>query len=298
MALMYLLLLLPALALARIQVGVTGTYEEPASDMNVNYSGDQIDIISDKERDSFGLSDSKVKDGVKNYFGERPDDAYLRSPTPWGDLYQSNGWSQVARTLTPRSGKILSINSKPLIVMRQVFENNSTKEATFNVAITTAVDNTVSSSWSKSGELTVSQEINYGFDIELVNMGGSTTFSYTSGWGQNTEKIQSVTIGTTSALEILLKPGESVVAELHATKAVVEVEVEYEASLDGAVAVNYSDRYKDHYFWALGINPVMSSAGLQQTIVSKEVIEIDFYAQSKVVVRDGKNGNQLIKLAL
>lgn len=298
MALRYLLLVLPALTLARIEVDVSGKYEEQGSNMNVYYSGNQIDIISDRERDSFGLSDSTVKDGVKKYFGARPDDAYLRSPTPWGDLYQSNGWSQVSRTLVPRSGKILSITTKPLIVMRQVFENNSTKEATFNVGISTAVENTVSSSWSKNGELTVSQEINYGFDIELVKMGGSTTFSYTSGWGQNTEKSQSVTIGTTSAMEVVLKPGESVVAELHSNKAIVEIEVEYIASLSGAVAVNYSDRFRDHYFWALDVNAVMSNAGLPQTIVSKELIAIDFYAQSKVVVRDGRNGNHLNELTV
>ncbi|XP_063630712.1 spherulin-2A-like [Cydia splendana] len=296
MAFRYLLLVLPALVHARINVEVSGKFENENSDMKVHYSGSQMDIISDQERDSFSLGDNNLKNAVNAYFGRRPNDAFLKSPTPWGDLYRTYNWNQVARTLVPKSGKVLKITSQPLIVMQQVFENNSTKPATFNVGISHSVENRVSSHWAKSAELSVEQEISYGIDIEVANLGGSTTFSYTSAWGIGAEKSEAVTIGATSSMEVLLQPGQSVTTELHATKGTIQIEMEYLASLSGAVAVNYDDVYRGHHYWALPVQTVMSHGGLKNEIMSREIIEIGFYSQSKVVVRDRKNSTKLMEV--
>ncbi|XP_052747887.1 spherulin-2A-like [Galleria mellonella] len=292
-----LLFLLPSLALANIQVQVSGKFnaDDPSS-MRVYTSGNQVGIISDEERNTFELNDNNLKNSVRSYFGLRPDDAFLRSPTPWGDLYKTYGWSQVARTLEPRNGKILKITSKPVIVLEQIFENNSSKPALFNVGISQTVENTVSSSWSKGGELSVGQEINYGFDIEVANGGGTTSLSYTSSFGENTEKSESVTVGASSAMEILLQPGQVVVASLQATRGYIQVEIEYDASLNGQSAVNYADTFKGHHFWALDIRAVMSSGGLSNSKVSKETITIGFYSNSKVVVLDKNYGNKIMEL--
>ncbi|XP_059047962.1 spherulin-2A-like [Achroia grisella] len=294
----YLLLLLPGLALASIDVQVSGKFnaDDPSS-MKVYTSGNQVGIITDTERNTFGLNDNSLKNAVDAYFGKRPDDAYLRSPTPWGDLYKTYGWDQVTRTLVPRNGKILGISSKPTIVMEQVFENNSSKPAVFNVGISQTVENTVTSSWSKGGDLSIGQEINYGFDIEVANGGGTTSLSYTSSWGENTEKSESITVGASSAMEITLQPGQAVIAQLQATRGSIQVEVEYDASLAGQSAVNYADTYKGHHFWALGIRSVMSSGGLSNSKVSKEVINIGFYSNSKVVVHDKTLGNKIMEVS-
>lgn len=297
MAFKYVLLVLPALVLAKIDVELSGEYKEDNSNLKVYYSGSEVGVISDTERQTFGLNDDNLKSAVRAYFGSRPSDAYLRSPTPWGDLYQSYGWNQVIRTLIPRSGKILKISSQPVMVLRQDFQNNSTKPATFNVGISQAVENTVSSSWSKGGELSVDQEINYGFDIEVVNVGGSTSFSFSSSWGRNTEKSKTVTVGASSALEILLQPGQSVTAQLQATRGTIQIEMEYEASLSGATAVNYADGYRGHHFWSLDVQGVMASAELSNRKISREVIEIDFYTNSRVVVQDKTHGTKLVDVS-
>ncbi|XP_059047952.1 spherulin-2A-like [Achroia grisella] len=293
----YIIFLLPGLALANINVQVSGKFNpEDSSLMTVLTSGKQVGIITDTERNTFELNDNNLKNSVNSYFGKRPDDAYLRSPTPWGDLYKSYGWDQVRRTLVPRNGKILRITSKPVVVMEQVFENNSTRPALFNVGISQTVENTVTSSWSKGGALSIGQEISYGFDIEVASGGGTTSLSYTSSWGENTDKSESITVGASSAMEITLQPGQAVIAQLHATRGSIEVEVEYEAALSGDTAINYSKTYKGHHFWALGIRDVMSSGGLSNKKESKEVISIGFYANSKVVVHDKSAGKRLMEL--
>lgn len=297
MAIRFVLLALPALALARIDIELSGKFDPQNPNLQVYFSGNDVAVVSDDERSTFKIGDSNLKDSIRAYFGKRPDDAYLRSPTPWGDLYQSYGWPQVTRTLIPRSAKILAISSQPQIVMRQVFENNSTKPATFNVGISQSVQNTVSSSWSKGGDLTIGQEISYGVDIEGIVGGGSTSFSYTSSWGENTEKSQSVTVGASSAMEILLQPGQGVIAELQATRGSIKVEVEYTASLSGSSAVNYGKTYKGHHFWSLDIRAIMSSGGLSNSVVSKEVLDIGFYSNSKVIVHDRSLGTKFMELS-
>lgn len=295
MAVRYLLLVLPALALASINVELSGKFDPNNPNMKVDFSGNEVGVITDRERDSFRLSDGNLKDAVRAYFGKRPDDAYLRSPTPWGDLYQTYGWDQVVRTLVPKSAKILSIKSQPEIVMRQVFENNSTRPATFNVGISQQVQNRYSSSWSKGGDLSVGQEISYGFNIDGLTGGSVTSFKYSSSWGENTEKTQTVTVGASSAMEILLQPGQAVTAQLQANRGSIKVEVEYEAALSGDNAVNYASTYKGHHFWALDIRAVMASGGLSNQLMSKEVLEIGFFADAKVVVHDRNYMTKLLE---
>ncbi|CAH0403638.1 unnamed protein product [Chilo suppressalis] len=294
MALRFIVLLLPALAVARINVELSGKFDAQNPNMQVYLSGNDVGIITDTERETFNVRDGSLKDAVRANFGKRPDDAYLRSPTPWGDLYQSYGWSQVTRTLIPKKATILGIVSQPTIVMQQIFENNSSKPATFNVGISQEVANTVSSSWSKGGSLSIGQEINYSFDIEVASGGGSTSIDYTNSWGESTEKSETVTVGASTAMDILLQPGQSVMAQLHATKGTIKIEVEYEASLSGDTAINYSSPYQGHHFWALDVGAVMSSGGISNRLVSRETIEIGFYSQSSVSVQDRNYATQMM----
>jgi hypothetical protein len=298
MAVGYVFLLLPALALAGIEVQLSGVFDEKNPNMNVYLSGSQVSVISDTERNTFRLNDGQLKDAVDRYFGKRPNDAYLRSPTPFNDLYQTYGWDQVTRTLRPRKANVLGIDSQPMIVMQQVFENNSTKPATFNVGISQEVANTVSNSWNTGGSLTVGQEINYGFDIKVAEGGGTTSLSYTNSWGKSVEKSQTITVGSSSAMEMVLQPGQAVIAQLLATKGTIKIQVEYEASLSGITAVNYNPIYQGHHFWGLNIGGVMSSGGVSNSVVSREVIEVGFYSQSKVIVKDRSLGKKILSYDL
>lgn len=292
----FLLLLLPALAIASIDVEVTGQYDgKDESSMKVYYSGSQSDIISNEERRTFNVGDQNIKDAVEAYFGKRPDDAYLRGPTPYGDLYSTNDWNQVVRTLVPKSARILKTMSEPQILRRKIFENSNSQPGLFDVGIHQDVEETVSSSWSQSHPMNISQDIAYSFDLAF-KLNRQSAFAYTAKYGQNYKKSRTVTVGAPSSINLYLQPGQSAVATLEATKATMLVEIEYEANLSGDVAVNYAKTYKGKNFWALNLRRVMEKGDLSNKMMSKEVIEINFYTPSKVYVDDKAYGQRMMEV--
>lgn len=227
------------------------------------------------------------------FSGGRPSDVFLKSPTPWNDLYKRYGWSQVRRTLYPRRAKILGIRTEPTAVKSDDFINNSSVRAKYNTGISQQVQDTASSSWSKGGELSVGQEISYGIDVLFGSIGGSTSLSYTSSWGEETSKTRTVVIGSNSGVEVELDPGQAVKATLFATRGTMEVQIDYTASLYGDLTCNYPDTYRGHHFWRYDLNAVQNAGGLRKTVDSTEVLKIGFYSDAMVVVTDIKSRSTL-----
>ncbi|WP_042859453.1 ETX/MTX2 family pore-forming toxin [Dickeya sp. NCPPB 3274] len=253
-------------------------------------TGNDIAVISNEERGTFQLNDQQLKRAVEVYFGRKPNDAYLSSPTPWGDLYKTYNWQQVMRTLQPVSTRVISQNSTPVIVMEQDFVNNSSVPAVYNVKISQSVQNTVKSSWNTGGKLTVGQKVKYGISFLGTGGGGESSISYEQSWGIGGEQSTTITLGTESGLQVTLQPGQAVTAELVASRGSMKVQVDYQASLSGISAVNYNPTYKDHHFWGLPITQIMRSSNISNSIVSSEIIDIGFYADSKVILRDKNTG--------
>ncbi|MBD8489089.1 follicular epithelium yolk protein subunit [Echinicola sp. CAU 1574] len=257
---------------------------------SVNASGTVQHVITDDERTTFRLGDKQLKDAVKAYFGKSPNDAYLHSPTPWGDLYKKYSWPQVQMVLVVQSAEILGITSEPVIVKTQEFTNDSSKKGTFNVAISETLSNTTSSNWSTGGTLSVGQKISYGVEFLGSGVKGETTLSYSQSWGIGGQESKSITVGSTSGVSVTLDPGESVLAELSASRGVMKVRIKYNAYLIGNTAINYNPTYKGHHFWSLGIGGVMSSGGVKNSVQSTEDIDIGYYSNSKIELKDKTSG--------
>ena len=130
------------------------------------------------------------------------------------------------------------------------------------------------------------QKITYKVSFLGTGGGGETSMSYTHTWGESKTESLSITVGTTSGVSVVLKPGESVKAQLTASRGVMKVRIVYHAYLIGNTAVNYNPTFKGHHFWALDINGVMSAGGIANTKTITEDIEIGFYANSKVELLD------------
>lgn len=268
-----------------IDVKIVVGADETSSSAEV--SGSIQHIITPEERTSFGINDGQLKSAVEKYFGKAPKDAYVSSPTPWGDLYKTYGWEQVSVVLVPVKAEILGITSNPTILKTQKFINSSSVTGTFNVGITESVTNTVSSSWSTGGTLTVGEKISYGIKIEgVASVGGEISISYSQSWGIGGEESSSATVGSSSGVTVVLEPGESVVSELSASRGEMRVLVTYDAYLKGYVAVNYDPTYKDHHFWALPISEVMSAAGISNSAKSNETMNIGYYSNARVELKD------------
>lgn len=253
---------------------------------SVNASGSVQHVITDTEVKSFGIQDGDLKKAVGKFFGKAPNDAYLHSDTPWGDLYKTYNWPQVQVVLVVDSATIIGITSEPVIVATQKFTNNSQVKGTFNVGISDQVNNTSSNTWSNTDSITVGQKFTYKVEFLGTGSGGETSMSYSQTWGESKTESLSVTVGTQSGVSVPLDPGQSVEAQLTASRGVMKVRIVYKAYLIGDTAVNYNPTYKDHHFWALNIGQVMAAGGISNLKSITEDIEIGFYANSTIELKD------------
>jgi len=170
----------------------------------------------------------------------------------------------------------------------KIFENKSSSTGTFSGGISDSVTNSVSNTWSNSESVSVGQKISYKASFIGGEVGGETSLSYSQTWGESKTESKSVTVGTTSDISVVLKPGESVKAQLTASRGVMKVRVTYKVYLTGLTAINYNPTYKGHHFWGLDINQVMSAAGMATSKTITEDLEIGYYSDSKVVLIDNE----------
>ncbi|XP_075987947.1 U-megalopygitoxin(8)-Mo12-like isoform X2 [Anticarsia gemmatalis] len=288
----YFLLLLPVLITAKIEVQVIATEDD--SQRQIHVSGSDVTVVGDNEIQTFNLYEGKLKEAVKNYYGKEPDDIFLKSPTPpLGDLYKKYGWKPVSRILKPISAKMLGVKYKPLLVLTKIFNNTSSNPMIIKEYARQNVENTIASTWNTKEELLTSLNISYGFDLIATSVSGTATITYTSNWGESVMKSEMVTVGSETALEMTLHPNQSAIVEIFATVGRMEVQIDYEASLDGFIAVNYENIYKNHHFSALDVNSVLLAGGMQRSLLSSEVITLGYYSESEIVFRD-RNTNDIL----
>lgn len=270
-----------------------------AASSSVKVTGSEQHVISDTEVVTFGVGDSALKNAVDKYFGKAPNDAFLHSPTPWNDLYKTYGWPQVQTVLDVQSATITGISVNPSVIASKTLTNDSKVPATFHADISQSVTNTATSSWSSTSTLSFSQSITYKVGLEgLGEVGGSTTFGFSQAFGQGGSNSQSTTVGSSTGVSVQLDPGQSVIADLTATKGTMNIRVVYNAHLTGDTAINYNPTYKGHHFWALGIGGVMSAGGIGNSHTITEDIEVGYYADSKVVLRDASSNQVIQELSL
>jgi len=242
------------------------------------------DIITENDRNSFKIGDANLKKAVENLFGKSPNDAYLKSPTPWNDLYRTYNWPQVKRVLRVRDAKILSITSSPTVLATKKLANNSEKKGLFNTSISESVSNSTNTSWSNSNSIKVSQKFKYQIGFLGTEGGGETSFEYSHTWGQGGSESNSTTVGSTQGVQVSLDPGESVSAQLTASRGTMKIRITYEAYLIGNTAINYNPTYKGHHFWSLNIGGVMQAGGLKNLIQVVQDIEVGYYSNGQVTL--------------
>jgi hypothetical protein len=272
--------------MAGITVSIVAGSDQAHS--SVNATGSVQHIITDKERSTFGIQDGPLKNAVGKSFGKNPNDAYVHSPTPWGDLYKSYGWPEVQTLLVVQSAQLTGITSQPVVVATKSFTNQSSKKATFDASISDQVSNTTESNWSSTDSIEVGQKITYNVGFLGAGAGGETSMSYSHQWGQGGSESKSVTVGSTSGVSVELNPGESIEAQLTASRGVMKVRITYQARLIGSTAINYNPTFKDHHFWGLDIGGVMGGAGINNSIQFTEDIEVGYFSNAKIELRDPK----------
>ncbi|XP_013178598.1 PREDICTED: spherulin-2A-like [Papilio xuthus] len=288
-----LLLFLIVLTVVESKISIDVNIGNTPNNITINYSGFEVNVIGKKEIELFKISNANIKQAVKEHYGRKPNNVYLKSPTPWGDLYKKYKWEEVSRVLTVKSAIIKSINKKQIIILSHDFENVSNNTIKVNTGISQTVENTITTSWAKSKETTISQDIEYEVNVMFGKAAGKTGISFTSTWGESEERSESVTISASSSVETELKPGQAATAVLSASKGSLEVEVLYLATLRGNVVVNYKSAYKGHHFFGPSVDGVMKSGGIDNEVIIKEIINIGFYTEANLKVYDKVSGETL-----
>lgn len=260
------------------------------NNVTISYSGIEVDVITDEDVKLFKVDKAHLEDALKQHYGKRASNIYLKSPTPWDDLYKTYKWEQVSRVLAIKSARVTGISKQPVVVLSQDFQNLSNQTIKVNTGISHSVENTLITSWSKSKEFTVSQEITYNINVVFAKVEGTTGLSFSTTWGVSEEKSETVNIGTNSGMETELKPGQAVTAVLSANAGYLEIEVVHTASLRGNLAVNYKKALNGHHFWGPPIQNVMKSGGIKNEITTLETVRFGFHVDASLKVYDKATG--------
>lgn len=259
-------------------------------EVSIDYSGSEISVITEKEIDLFKIDTENLGKAFQKHYGKVPNNFYLKSPTPWGDLYKTYKWEEVTRVLTVESAKVKSNVKNPVIVLTQDFVNLSNNTIKVNTGISHTVENSFTTSWSKDQEFTVSQEFEYNVNFIFAQVQGTTAFSYTSIWGVGTEKSETKTIGSTTGMETELTPGQAVTAILSANAGVLEIEVAYKMFLRGTVACNFKKEFRGHHFWGPSIQNVMANGGIENEVTIYETMKLGYHIDASLEVFDKFTG--------
>lgn len=250
-----------------------------ASDKNestIKATGTIIEPINDNNIEAFGLKQAVMRDAIMKYNGNTIFPMVL-------------SYKDVNTTLEVTNAEILGVTSQPIIVKTQEFVNSSNVTGNFNVSISDTVSDTATNTWSTGGSLTFSQKISYGMGF----LGkGETTLSYTQSWGIGGTQSKSYTVGSTSGVSVELKPNEAIIVELSASRGVLRARVEYNAFADGKIFAIYGLPALP----PLVLNPeipvkdLMSIAGLSNSIKSSEIIEVGYYSNARIEIKDKQTG--------
>lgn len=251
---------------------------EDSTSSSINATGKIIEPINDTNKKTFGIDNRNMINLVNNYNN-------FPQPTMLFD------YRDVVTTLEVTKAEILGITSQPIIVKTQEFINNSDITGTFNVAITDSVSDTASNNWSTGGTLAFTQKINYG--MGFIGK-GETSISYSQSWGIGGSHSIQYTIGSNSGVTVSLEPGQSVTAELSASRGTLKAKVYYNAYVDGILHVIYGMPLFPPYNLNtnIPIKDLMVSGRLKNNIPSSEIIEVGYYSNSKVELK--RNNGQHI----
>lgn len=253
-------------------------------------------ISTDEELISFGVT----REAWKNYFaqiGRRTDfnEIYYRDPTPpngnmfseWGTTSHLAEHDDPNETVEPTKtisqfveAKILEQSAVPEAVATDGCTNHlKDQDIQCSFKLSTSKSNTVTSSWTYTGGLSVKQDFKIRLS-DLLSIG--TDITLTASVGHTDTKSEAVTITTETGVVVhKVKPGKSIVANLISERGTMKVQIQYRVSLFGYTII----RGKHHTY------RMPTSLALpfdKRTKYITQVVEIGSYSRGRIELVDGE----------
>jgi hypothetical protein len=210
-------------------------------------TGEIHHIIRDDERKIFGLELEDLRDAAEELMGDRPepDCVWVKSPAyvpdqDHNDLYQRLGLKDVHVEFKPVRAYVVSSSVAPDVLSSIQYANKTTSDAEVTKNLEKEVTNSVTTSWSNEIGLELSQSIEVEVGLPLVGDATSTTtVSVHSNLTTGKDSNVAVTSKLSDTMTVHVPPGGSGVMEMSASHGKATVEVRFEASVHGDVALNY-----------------------------------------------------------
>ena len=273
----------------KIQAGLT---EDVCS---VKATGTILHPITAKEIEKFRLTEDNLKTGIEKDHGKKPDLVALNNSYSCGFLYKDYSWKEVQTVLTVKSATVLGITSDPTIISTQPLVNKSKKTGTFNANITQEVQHTTETNWSDTDTIEFSQSFNYSVKFLGTGGEGTTSMAYSHEFARGGSESKAVTVSASQGVEVELKPGETVICRLSASRGVMKVRIVYSANVIGDVAMDYADGYLDHHYYCIDVGIIRAQIDNNDPLEFTEDIEIGFFANATVEMDDPEDPNSKAK---
>lgn len=256
--------------------------------------------INDKYTKLLGLDDNTIKNAINANRGHYPNGAWLRDPTSGavkGDhAYSAYGWEQVSALLRPAAAVAHPMQPGTPRITTQYFDNRSS-DTTVKFQGTNKVSdvNTVSSSWSNSETVGLSQSVGYGIEFLGTGAKGSTKMDFSTTLGQGGSETSSVSYESSIGAEINVPPHRMYKLTFSIAKATMDVDVTYDLSLDGTCFYEFRDWYEGHRDWGMWVGSLLDSAGKQRPFRFTETISLDYCTNLTATVED-EQGRALLTM--
>lgn len=261
-----------------IQAGADGR------DGAIAAGGQDEHVITDAEQRSLGLGEAVLKSAIEEHLGRRPNDVFLHSPTPWGDLYQTYGWPEVKVTVATVHTEVAGIEKLPTVAAYTNFINHDNFRTKVGGDVSATIFHNVATRWHDSR--TEGSTVKIGASFKVLGLGGDLSVDFKS--EHTFGKDDTTTAGDSHTyadkVERELDPGGSFEARITVTRWELKGRVRYRVSLSGAVAVNYDVPQAGHHFHAVDIATVMAKAGLQSSFEITSDVTIGYFTEGHVEI--------------
>ena len=145
------------------------------------------------------------------------------------------------------------------------------------------VDETVAATWHTGGDI----KLNISYELNLHGW-NAPDVSFTGSWGKNVKKAKSVRILVPSSQiqcnVTTVEPGEKVIADLYASRATLEFQVDITASLTGGMVLHYANKINGLQDYYPDINDFLNECNRSTTVLSDVWFKIVFYADPHIIV--------------
>ena len=169
----------------------------------VDVSGTEMHPITDSELAKFGLTDSVLKEAATLYSTtqlRQPLQGYwLKDPTPGGrfggsNLFAKEGWTPASVTVTALNATIVSLETEPEIISQKTLANDSDVGSCVRGEHRDSEEDTASKSWSQGECDHISETIDVSVKVFGIGADTSTSFGFSSKWGEGGETTHSHTV--------------------------------------------------------------------------------------------------------